>query len=90
MSSNLTLRQRYETTKQVKSTTPKSESPVRRELVDPLTKWLGSDVLVVFMSGRTLEGKLTALWRFDLEITDGEGTRNHVCKHAVERVRQRK
>jgi hypothetical protein len=77
--------------------TPKSEPPAKQpqnkpkpEQFDPLTKWLGSCVSVVFMSGRSLDGKLSALHRFDVEIVDAEGTVNHVPKHGIERVFQRR
>jgi len=85
MNGSMTLRQNYEKSKQVGKPTPTLES--KREQSDPLAKWLGHEVIIVFISGRSLTGKLTAVFRFDIEITDDEGTQNHVCKHAVERIR---
>jgi hypothetical protein len=88
MNSNLTLRQNYERSRNEPQPTQKWQPPAKP--LDPLAKWLSTDVSVVFMSGRTLEGKLCALHRFAVEIVDAEGTLNHVPKHGIERVWQRK
>jgi hypothetical protein len=86
MNSNLTLRQRYESTKQATSPTPKSEFS---RPVDPLQKWLGKNVVITFMSGRMLEGTLSEIYRFDITVTDSDGVVSHCPKHAIERMWQR-
>lgn len=53
--------------------------------VDPLYKRLRCDVLVTFVSGRTLSGKLVTLTKFDIGIENAEGC-HHIPKHAIEQV----
>jgi hypothetical protein len=89
MTTNLTLRQSYDKSK---LTAPKPAPAVpiaKREQVDPLAKWLGLDVAVTFISGRTLEGKLLEIGRFDFEVIGTDGIAQHVLKHAVERIHRK-
>jgi len=82
MDPKMTLRQNFERSQKGRPAPPKQP-------IDPLTKWLGCEVLAFFISGRTLEGKLSAVWRFDIEIVEADGIANHVCKHSVERIRRK-
>jgi hypothetical protein len=82
MDPKTTLKQHFERTRQ-------APPPRREQSADPLLKFLGFDVNVLFISGRFLEGELLAVRLFDLDIVGPDGVAQHVCKHAVERIHRK-
>jgi hypothetical protein len=85
--SKATLRENFERNRKAIANSQLPAMPKPGQ-IDPLQKWLGRSVVVLFMSGRTLEGELSGLHRFAFEIRDSDGNISVVLKHGVERMWQ--
>jgi|ERR1039458_6762917 hypothetical protein len=88
-SSTLTLRQSYDKSRQAVPKPAPPPPPAKREQIDLLSKYLGADVVVLFISGRSVEGKLSTIGRFDFEVLGADGVASHIMKHSVERIHGR-